>query len=640
MSFVQRMLVVAMTAQEAYKLLDIDPSKEFDLKSAYRKAALKNHPDHGGNEEKMKLVNNAYDLLGKMGTRGNPGDYAKWKAEREAKDAEWVAKSKAASDALAKDFDVAGYQRYFEEQSGKKLKHRVVENRFDSNGVNFRIKFEDADKETVFDIRIYIAATGIQVTHLIGSGDGKVSYSAIVNADLLHEHREEKMKQQRWSGEDTSAISDDPKKLFPPAKLKKVFSGATKSRKFSKRDFLTTLFSKLRAQEWQDNTYGIPLDDEPRGQGKTLVVIRSTYSRMSAYSLNGIYDKSKRILHAYGVIPETEEGLAGLVKAVGELKKVANDPDKLKEVLNNEVAKLKDPLSKTEGKAMASFVERMELLAKLTIIKNEKQDPGSYKAVVEYVKTENGEGGMLTLDSSKSWYGIKRIPFKLSDGPGLKKGDKVSVQLAGSPKMPVIKSIKKFEGKLRTAEPSKPGDVHNSKELKAKAKSGDIWEVTEGPNPHRGGEQATVTLTIISSDGSGGFYYFYGKGKPDSNNHMGVTHSNSLVWGVAKARKIGEVKFKPASYKGKHWVSTGIPEVDNRMMNLGEQYQVFNLFAPDWAKELYDHQEDINNHASNGKLVARFLAWVGGGKDPQDFKDDRKKLQASFSKQIAKKMGK
>lgn len=34
-----------------------------ELKTAYRKACLSNHPDHGGDLEAMKLVNAAYDFL-------------------------------------------------------------------------------------------------------------------------------------------------------------------------------------------------------------------------------------------------------------------------------------------------------------------------------------------------------------------------------------------------------------------------------------------------------------------------------------------------------------------------------------------------------------------------------------------------
>ena len=70
---VQVLIGASMTRETAYKILEIDPSQELDLKAAYRKAALKNHPDHGGSEELMKLVNQARDVLENSDDRRSPG---------------------------------------------------------------------------------------------------------------------------------------------------------------------------------------------------------------------------------------------------------------------------------------------------------------------------------------------------------------------------------------------------------------------------------------------------------------------------------------------------------------------------------------------------------------------------------------
>lgn len=59
--------------------LGVSPgASEKDIKSAYRKLALKNHPDHGGDEEEFKKVKESYEILtGKIkdpdqSRRGNP----------------------------------------------------------------------------------------------------------------------------------------------------------------------------------------------------------------------------------------------------------------------------------------------------------------------------------------------------------------------------------------------------------------------------------------------------------------------------------------------------------------------------------------------------------------------------------------
>jgi len=50
-----------MNIREAIAILQ--PENKDDLKAAYRRACLKYHPDHGGDEEIMKLVNAAYETL-------------------------------------------------------------------------------------------------------------------------------------------------------------------------------------------------------------------------------------------------------------------------------------------------------------------------------------------------------------------------------------------------------------------------------------------------------------------------------------------------------------------------------------------------------------------------------------------------
>ena len=52
-----------MTHKEALAILKPDAATDDALKRAYRAASKIYHPDHGGNEELMKLVNLAYETL-------------------------------------------------------------------------------------------------------------------------------------------------------------------------------------------------------------------------------------------------------------------------------------------------------------------------------------------------------------------------------------------------------------------------------------------------------------------------------------------------------------------------------------------------------------------------------------------------
>merc|ERR1719326_416268 len=47
-----------------YKLLEVDKNAgDSDIKKAYRKLAVKHHPDKGGDPEKFKEITRAYEVL-------------------------------------------------------------------------------------------------------------------------------------------------------------------------------------------------------------------------------------------------------------------------------------------------------------------------------------------------------------------------------------------------------------------------------------------------------------------------------------------------------------------------------------------------------------------------------------------------
>ena len=73
----QALLKAATAISEALELLGIDQSDVGDpiaVKTAYRGAARKNHPDVGGNAEVMKKINEAYELLSEGGGGGGYAD--------------------------------------------------------------------------------------------------------------------------------------------------------------------------------------------------------------------------------------------------------------------------------------------------------------------------------------------------------------------------------------------------------------------------------------------------------------------------------------------------------------------------------------------------------------------------------------
>lgn len=63
---------------EYYELLGVrGDATELDLKKAYRKAAIKNHPDKGGDEERFKMIGEAYRILSDSDARADYDRYGK-----------------------------------------------------------------------------------------------------------------------------------------------------------------------------------------------------------------------------------------------------------------------------------------------------------------------------------------------------------------------------------------------------------------------------------------------------------------------------------------------------------------------------------------------------------------------------------
>jgi len=58
-----------MIRKSLYKILGLQDFASLDeIKKEYRRLALIHHPDRGGNLERMKLINSAYDILSKRKT--------------------------------------------------------------------------------------------------------------------------------------------------------------------------------------------------------------------------------------------------------------------------------------------------------------------------------------------------------------------------------------------------------------------------------------------------------------------------------------------------------------------------------------------------------------------------------------------
>ena len=146
------------------------------------------------------------------------------------------------------------------------------------------------------------------------------------------------MSKTDWAFTNDHAFLKKPEKLFPPKKMKAIFSGATSKRKFQKRDMITFLKTKLGG-DWDGKDYmRIPLGDD-----YILTIFRHTFMRKGSWGTNGIYLKkgkysSSRVSNdVYASFMEEEETAKIFEKIQKEAMKV-NGEAKVKKV--NQLLKL------------------------------------------------------------------------------------------------------------------------------------------------------------------------------------------------------------------------------------------------------------------------------------------------------------
>ncbi len=332
--------VVAMSIEDAKKILGLDKNSDLNVRDAWKKASKKHHPDKGGSTEMQKKVNEAYETLKDKRTKPGPGS-GKYnmptKEERQEKDRKTLKKAKIVEDLMRKAFNPEAYNEYFKKFVGKPINYEENIRRpkqtgygLDGDHVSFNYEFSTADRETVFYINLITYLYNADFSKSLGGGSPNVNLKYSTDNYLYHNKRKQKMKQRTWDLKESTSDIIDPKKLFPPATLKKVFAGK-KQRKFMPRDFRSGLIRELKANMQGNDAY-IPLKDELK-----LILFRTTFMREGVWNANGLYDKHTRLDTLSSTsIPETEVALTYLINLVKAMRK-KKDWKAMKDLFNKNI---------------------------------------------------------------------------------------------------------------------------------------------------------------------------------------------------------------------------------------------------------------------------------------------------------------
>jgi hypothetical protein len=316
-----------LSVADALRILNIDSSELTAdvLKAAYKKAAVANHPDKGGDLDSMKKINAAYDRLKGVTGRiaGAAVDRNWWKKVQE-KDAAFVL---AALANVKKTIKLDAFKEHFEKIFGEKFTATMdVEDRTTgsfSAHASVKLHFENRDKTTVISLSISINSSERSNTGLAASNQTDIA--VYVYPAIYHDRRTIKLTQSRYSKESDYEALRNPEKIFPTAKLVKKKSVAARG-KFMKKDALAA-FQRELGSTFFDTFVKIPL---PKVEGKDshILIYRTTWGSYATYGTNGIYVNNRRVegLAAMSVY-ETRPIISYFIDQLKEVQKLSDVKD-------------------------------------------------------------------------------------------------------------------------------------------------------------------------------------------------------------------------------------------------------------------------------------------------------------------------
>ncbi len=295
------------------------------LKKKFRDLSQSNHPDHGGDVEVMKSINVAYALL-KTSKAAQTSSKINWDDINK----KYQALGSQVKAAVLSVFKPEVFIMYFNQFSPDKFEFEMKrtfpkETERSPSFAGFVGEFFTSDRETIFTLDITVSLSDIANT--TGLGYNEYQYPLIITTYGFHNNRKQKIKRSDWNFTNDHSFFTDPSKIYPSAKMKKIFSGATSKRTFKKRDFQVFMAKKCKADI--DNEWcRMPLVGEWKsGVGMQplykLTLYRSVFMKQATWMINGIYKKMGKISRCILIsLPETEESAKMLFDLQKQCKRV------------------------------------------------------------------------------------------------------------------------------------------------------------------------------------------------------------------------------------------------------------------------------------------------------------------------------
>ena len=270
------------------------------LKKKFRDLSNTNHPDHGGDVEVMKSINVAYALL-KTSKQAQTSSHFNW----DELNKKYRGLASIVKTSLMAGFKPEIFTTYFNQFTTDKFEFEYTrvfpkETEKSPSYAGFAGEFFTSNRDTVFDIDITVHLTDI--ADQTGLGYQNFQYPLIITAYGFHNNKKQKLSARDYQFSNDHSFFNSPEKIYPTAKMKKIFSGATSKRLFKKRDFQIFMAKKCKASIDSD-WCRIPIVGDYK-----LTLARSVFMKQAHWYVNGIYKKGGRINQLFVIsLPETEE---------------------------------------------------------------------------------------------------------------------------------------------------------------------------------------------------------------------------------------------------------------------------------------------------------------------------------------------
>lgn len=358
--FRNKLLESSLSQDQALRILGIETLPDIDeLKKAYKRASIKNHPDKGGSAEAMQNVNAAYEILSKSKNSSNSyaaakETYKETKARREAEAKEW---SDFVNSEFTKHFDEKAYDEYLSAAVGQDLSNSKIYTQHDGFSTAYVTKrWESKDKKIMFSLQFWFRepsgsgltdqSEGLKIT--------EVSYST----EVLINRKNVKMSQSNYSwGAKTKNIFKDPKTCFPAAKIKKAVGDSNKPLK--KADYLLTIKNELGGRS-SGKTIRIELDAKDEwGNNAYIWMERSTWMRQGVWNILAICNgngtrASKGTIYSSLYEDAKHETLQMFIDVINKVKK-EKSLDKSIKLLEKGMREVSDLTLKNESVEKQTF---------------------------------------------------------------------------------------------------------------------------------------------------------------------------------------------------------------------------------------------------------------------------------------------